>query len=521
MMRLPMGGGLTSVHWGRLARIGTLCGLALVVLADSALAQNTPSAMLDQFRSVRTAWLNTAAGYANRLFGILALIEFAWTGAILVLERTDLHGWTAALIRKMMFIGAFFALLTFGADWIPRIIDSFQIYGQRASGLNSLAPSDVLAIGLNVVGNLLSAAAESGWMASFGTALALVFAALLSFLAFLGITVQLVVTLVESYLVIGAGFLFLGFGGSRWTAPYVERYIAFAVSTGVKVMVLYLLLGASLALTRNWAVAAEAIAASAQPAIDALDIAASAVLLLMICWNVPKMAAGILGGAPALTGGDAVSTVGGLAQGALVASAAVAGAVALGAKLVAARGAAVSVSQAAGAGASGSATNGMAPFGGGGGAAGGAPKGGSAGSAPRRPGGDNRSGGAGSTGGSAPGFTDASRSSHAEASQPRSASASPPMRRDRGISSDVSPARSGAGGSSSVAGSASELSGVSKEQTDLGAAGGRATRIVSASSNAAKSLAVGTQLTRAAQGAIAPDYAPPAIPPNLRMEDGE
>ena len=37
---------------------------------------------------------------------ILALIEFAWTAAILVLERTDLQGWTAALIRKMMFIGS-------------------------------------------------------------------------------------------------------------------------------------------------------------------------------------------------------------------------------------------------------------------------------------------------------------------------------------------------------------------------------------------------------------------------------
>ena len=196
--------------------------------------------MLDQYRSVRGTWLTTAAGYANRLFGLLALIEFAWTGAMLVLERTDLQGWTAALIRKMMFIGAFFALLNFGADWIPRIIESFQIVGQSASGLPSLAPTDVLVRGLNIAGNLLSGAANSGWMGSFGTALALVFAALLAFLAFLGLTIQLVVTLVESYLVVGAGFIFLGFGGSRWTAPYVERYIAFAVSTGVKVMVLYL-----------------------------------------------------------------------------------------------------------------------------------------------------------------------------------------------------------------------------------------------------------------------------------------
>jgi len=135
-----------------------LC-LAVGLLSDSALAQTSPSVMLDQYRAVRVSWLTTAAGYANRLFGILALIEFAWTAAILVLEKTDLQGWTAALIRKMMFIGAFFALLSFGADWIPRIINSFQIIGQNASGLPSLAPTDVLVRGLNIAGNLLSGAA--------------------------------------------------------------------------------------------------------------------------------------------------------------------------------------------------------------------------------------------------------------------------------------------------------------------------------------------------------------------------
>ena len=56
---------------------------------------------------------------------LVALIEFAWTGIILLLDKTDLQGWTSALIRRMMFVGAFFALLQFGTTWIPAIIDSF------------------------------------------------------------------------------------------------------------------------------------------------------------------------------------------------------------------------------------------------------------------------------------------------------------------------------------------------------------------------------------------------------------
>lgn len=444
--------------------------------------------MLDQYRAVRGNWLATAATYANRLFGILALIEFAWTGAILVLEKTDLQGWTAALIRKMMFIGIFFALLNFGADWIPRIIESFQIIGQTASGLPSLAPTDVLVRGLNIAGNLLSGAANSGWMGSFGTALALVFAALLAFLAFLGLTVQLVVTLIESYLVVGAGFIFLGFGGSRWTAPYVERYIAFAVSTGVKVMVLYLLLGAGLSLTNTWEAAATAVPTSAEPAVDALDIAASSVLLLMICWNAPKLCAGILGGAPAFTGGDAVGTAGGLAQGALLVGAAAAGGVALGAKMVAALGGATSVGQAAGMGASGGAASGSAGTSGAGGR-----------SSP--PGPSPSSGGGAAAGPS---------SSNGQVPPPSSVETAMTLPAG-GAAASVPPP------------SATHTSQPPPTEAPVPPPPrqSRAAKVAKASDGMVKGLAIGTQLVRAAQTAIPPDGAPHTAPPPLRTEGDE
>lgn len=468
-----------------LIRGSALLCLVLCLADGTAFAQTSPSAMLDQYRSVRMSWLSTAAGYANRLFGILALIEFAWTAAILVLEKTDLQGWTAALIRKMMFIGAFFALLSFGADWIPRIINSFQIIGQNASGLPSLAPTDVLVRGLNITGNLLSGAADSGWMGNFGTALALVFAALLAFLAFLGLTVQLVVTLVESYLVVGAGFIFLGFGGSRWTAPYVERYISLAVSTGVKIMVLYLLMGAGLTLTDGWVAAATAVPSGPEPAVDALDIAASSVLLLMICWNAPKFTAGILGGAPAFTGGDAVGTAGALAQGALLAGAAVAGGVALGAKMLAAKGG-MSAGQAAGMGA------GAASAGGSSGGASGAGGAGSGGSAPKPSGGGNggtpsaRNGGgqvapptkSGSNGGG-----EQTKSNQASADKSTSTPPPPEKAPDPPTAPSNAPSRSA--------------------------------QIADRGKKVARGFATGTAFVRATQGAVPSDHAPHVAPPPL------
>jgi type IV secretion system protein TrbL len=477
--------------------------------------------MLDQYRAVRGTWLTVAAGYANRLFGLLALIEFAWTGAMLVLERTDLQGWTAALIRKMMFIGAFFALLNFGADWIPRIIESFQIVGQSASGLPSLAPTDVLVRGLNIAGNLLSGAANSGWMGSFGTALALVFAALLAFLAFLGLTVQLVVTLVESYLVVGAGFIFLGFGGSRWTAPYVERFIAFAVSTGVKVMVLYLLLGAGMALTNTWEAAATAVPGSPSPAVDALDIAASAVILLMICWNAPKLAASILGGSPSFTGGDAVGTAGGLAQGALLVGAAAAGGVALGAKMLAAKGGAMTAGQAAGLGAGGAASGGG--MGGGFGSAGPATSGRSSGGPAPRPGGSGGGAAASPSGPSGQVSPPSPAGSTAEpAGNSASTAGSPGEGNDSGKqqpaqgTNSAGPSASGAS-SSGTPGQVSPPSAAGKSKP----ASGRLARASEATNRVSRKLTVGTQFVRMARSAVPPDHAPHSAPPTLRTEGDE
>jgi type IV secretion system protein TrbL len=332
-----------------------------------------------------------------------------------------------------------------------------------------------------------------------------VFAALLAFLAFLGLTVQLVVTLVESYLVVGGGFIFLGFGGSRWTAPYVERYISLAVSTGVKVMVLYLLLGAGLTLTNGWVVAARAIPGSAEPAVDALDIAASAVLLLMICWNVPKMTAGIVGGTPAFTGGDAVGTVGGLAQGALLAGAAAAGGIALGAKVLAAKGGAMSVGQAAGMGAGGATGAG----GSGGGSAGAA---GSTASGPSpRP----------NVGGGGAAAPTAGSNGSGQVSPPATATASADST-GGGAQVSAPPLASGSSsgptsGSSDPAAGPSP-SGPNDQPPTVPPPSGRSNQ---RTKRITRGILTTTAMVRTAQTAIPPDHAPPAAPPPLNTRSEE
>ena len=313
--------------------VGAAVVLTLLILPQAVYGDTPPSAILEPYVAQRNVWMNAVSGFARDLFGLLALIEFAWSAAVLLLERSDLQSWTAGVIRKLMWIGAFYTLLIFGPTWIPAIVDSFITVGQRAANTGALAPGDVYTRGLAIAGTLLKGSNDAGFFTNFGSALTLVLAAFFVFLAFLLITIHFVVALVESYIVVSAGFIFLGFGGSRWTAPYVERYLGLAVSVGTKIMVLYLLIGSGMTLSDAWLRAALNVPSTASPSMSALDIVGSALIFTAICWQAPKLISSVIGGSPALTGVDLISTVTTLAGAAYFAGSVAAG----GARAVAGR----------------------------------------------------------------------------------------------------------------------------------------------------------------------------------------
>ncbi len=319
-----------SSHAVWLIAVAALFAQIASAQAQAPFNTSVPGDIMTQFRNQRITWTTNVWVYANALFGILAVIEFAWSAAVMLLEKSDLQSWTSALVRKIMWIGAFYALLINGRIWIPAIIDSFTQIGASAAGLGApLNPGDVFMQGIGIAGALLDAASTSAFFTNPGSSLALAFAALLIVVSYIVITINFLVTFVESYLIISVGFLFLGFGGSRWTAPYVERYIGLAVAIGIKIVLLYCLISAGLGLGNGWLTEAQGVGTSAHPSMTAFDVMGASLIFMMLCWQIPKLFAAVLGGAPALTGGDLIST------GVMVASAGVAvasaGAAAIGA----------------------------------------------------------------------------------------------------------------------------------------------------------------------------------------------
>jgi len=312
-------------RWVRVVLVGT-CSVGILFVRTGFAQQgplNSPSQIIQQYQQAQNSWLSAVFPAAQRLFFLLAVLEVTWTLTLVVLERADFHSLASTLVRKIMWIGIFYALLmspfvSFGGSgptfWIRSIIDSFGILGQHAAGTANLSPSGVLTTGSNIAGNLWNAASNAGFFLHPGPAFALTLATFTTFLAYVIITIQYVAALVESYIVIMAGFIFLGFGGSRWTTPYVERYVGLAVSIGIKLMVLYLLIGVGMQLSgqpgpppTGWMGAAAQVAQSQQPAMTAFDIMGACVIFMALTWMSPKLISSVIGGSPAFSGGDLLS----------------------------------------------------------------------------------------------------------------------------------------------------------------------------------------------------------------------
>src|ERR1700740_1275250 len=310
-----MGGGR-----GRKQRLARLLGhvilIAILLLIATSLAHaqgpnsvNGPSSILDEYKGLQNAWITKLLGAAQRLFFLLAGVEVAWSFTLLAIEKADFQALTATIVRKIMWIGIFYAILLYGVTpggggWIPAIIDSFHILGQNASAVGPLGPSAIVGFGVNMCVDLLYSLKGADFLTGFSSSMALVFCAVLIFIGYLAIGIQFVVAMVESYLVIGAGVIFLGFGGSRWTAAYVERYVAYAVSVGMKILVLYLLVGAGMTVSQGWIQVAQNAATSPDPARTGFDLAAAAVIFLCVCWMSPKISSAMLGCVASMSGGD-------------------------------------------------------------------------------------------------------------------------------------------------------------------------------------------------------------------------
>jgi len=282
-----------------------------------------------QIEQAANAWIPTMVQEASYLFYALATLDFAW-GVPQLLREHDFNGLFLSLIKKLLVISFFYAVLINGQTWVPAIVNSFAQLGANAAGVpQAQNPSDIMTQGLQIVSDLFTKVSGTDLLTQPGGAITTILAACIVLASYIIITLHYVVTKLEAIIVMSAGYIFLGFGGSRWTAPYFERYISLAVSTGVRLMLIYLMLGVFKTISNNWFAAMNGYTAD-QPITQIFPTLMSMLLFAFASWMIPKMAASIASGTLGTGAADLVGMGAEIGKGAALAAATVAVAAATG-----------------------------------------------------------------------------------------------------------------------------------------------------------------------------------------------
>src|SRR5579863_9059390 len=310
----------------------------LALLPAAALADSQPvcvpgagqggilTGLAHQFSTTTQPWMTTALHYAQGLFFALVAIEIAWSAITYVLQKDSLPDFVASLLLKILGVGFFFFVLQpqYGPVWIGDIISSFSQAGSAISGQVQLTPSDpssVFNCGTDIANAMLESTSENQGM-TLGNLLPMIEIVLTSMICALGVVLafaiiagQLLITLIESYIVIGAGVFMLGFTGSRWTLVFGEKYVGYAVSVGIKLFMLELIVGLGYGLGQQWAAL---FGNGIAPPETYVEVVGAALVFGFLAWQVPSLAGSLMNGAPRMTLGSFLNTAGTVAVGGVV-----------------------------------------------------------------------------------------------------------------------------------------------------------------------------------------------------------
>ncbi len=293
--------------------------------------------VIDRFLEVFTRYIDFGFGLLNSEVAFLAttLVAIDITLAAIFWSWGGDEDIIARLAKKTLFVGVFAYLI---GNWnnLARIVfESFAGLGLKASGTglstaDLLSPGRIAQVGIDAGRPILdSISGLMGYISFFENFVqiaVLLFAWIVVLLAFFILAVQLFVTLIEFKLTTLAGFVLIPFGLLGKTAFAAERVLGNVISSGVKVLVLSVIVGIGSTLFSQFTAGF----GGKQPTIeDAMSLVLAALALLGLGIFGPGIANGIVSGGPQLGAGAAVGT--GLAAGGVVAAGAAGAAMGAGA----------------------------------------------------------------------------------------------------------------------------------------------------------------------------------------------
>lgn len=277
-------------------------------------------AVIDRFTDVFSRYIDSGFGLLGGevafLTATLVVIDMTLAGLFWAMGgQDDVLG---RLLKKTLYVGAF-AYIINNFNWLAGVLfKSFAGMGLIASGntitaAQLLQPGRLAQVGVDTAAPLLERIGDLSGLtsifANFETIVVLALTWVVVVLSFFVLAVQLFITLIEFKLTTLAGFVMLPFALWNKTAFLAEKVLGNVIASGLKVLVLAVIVGISTLVFNDFRTGL-----SAEPTLDeaaAIMLASLAMLGLGIFG--PGIATGLVSGAPQLGAGAAAGTALGVA----------------------------------------------------------------------------------------------------------------------------------------------------------------------------------------------------------------
>lgn len=270
-------------------------------------------AVIDRFLNVFSTYIDSGFGLLGGevafLTATLVVIDMTIAGLFWALSHAtgQADDVLVRLIRKVLYVGAFAYIIGNFNTLAGIVFRSFAGLGLMASGTGMTAaeflqPGRLAKVGVDAGAPILEQISEmSGFPEVFVniTPIVVLFLAwLVVILTFFVLAIQLFITLIEFKLTTLAGFVLVPFALWNKTAFLAEKVLGNVVSSGVKVLVLAVIVGIGTGLFAEFQVA------PAEPSVDfALVIMLASLALLALGIFGPGIATGLVSGSPQLGAG--------------------------------------------------------------------------------------------------------------------------------------------------------------------------------------------------------------------------
>lgn len=318
-----------------------VAALALALFPDTAFATTTGvHTITGAFKSAASGWYTEVKTVATDIFAVLFGVELTWMAVQWMITGKDVHEIFTSFIKKLITIGFFYLILLNGHMLSWDVIQAFQATGVAAAGAPHTGMGWLLDTGLKIFDACLhgpkSSSGTTDWLglpsakatiAAVVGALVGIIVGIIAILALIYMALEYLAVQIEAILVTSLGVILLGFGGSKFTASYVEGYIKYALSVGIRFFVLVVWV----AFIENQAPTIITNLVAGVEHSDGGTIASVMaaygdvlIFVLLIAWltkKLPSLASSIMSGGSSLSGGELMS---GAVKGVALATAAVA-----------------------------------------------------------------------------------------------------------------------------------------------------------------------------------------------------